>query len=95
MAVIGDIARFRRPQKLVNYFGLYSKSPSIRTWRCSSWTRQQVGGSHARATLVRRQGQRRRHQVPCTHFSSGQDQTRPSGCCRSGNLSQLHVRRLF
>jgi transposase len=73
MAAIGDIARFKSPQKLVSYFGLNPRVRRSGLGAAHHGRISKVGRSHARAMLVEAAGRRRRHRDLCTPSS-----------CRSG-----------
>ena len=71
VAAIGDVTRFRSPQKLVSYFGLNPRvrQSGLQPAQHGRITKQ--GRAHARACWSKRPGSRRRRPGPCGRSSSG------------------------
>ena len=65
VAAIGDISRFKSPQKLVSYFGLNPRVRQSGLGAAHHGRISKIGRSHARAMLVEARGRRPRRRGRC------------------------------
>jgi transposase len=79
MAAIGDIARFKSPQKLVSYFGLNPRVRQSGLGAAHHGRISKVGRSHARAMLVEAAWAAAKAPGPRCVLRSGSRATRSSG----------------
>lgn len=90
VAAIGDVRRFKSPQKLVSYFGLNPRVRQSGLGVAHHGRISKIGRSHARAMLVKADGQRQKRPDHCTPSSYA---SAPGAAirCRCGSGPQAPV----